>query len=276
MKKNVLILIVMLFINISSVFCQNTEINVKLYFRPGPPINLKENIDIKISILVDENVVSDADISSFPASIIQPIPNPDNKEIFFKVDINKPNDWVVLSDKIKYNVLNPKIIFRRINDAYITLMQRARSIKDFENIYSNKIFSSEDQKLEILRRKSSLHIINKSYEKALDNYVKILNEVDLEKVKKERNILYLKEFFDCLLLNGNYNNLNYPIKDFPLLISENRIGSGFNWKDFVELFKSVYPDVQLNIPGQNENNNVVNEAISLDFKKISKKLGIRF
>ncbi|WP_452226819.1 hypothetical protein [Lacinutrix cladophorae] len=238
-------------------YCQETNLNVRVIFHPGIEQSEAENIDIIINILVDSQKISEANILSNASSIIQSIPNPNNQEIFFEVNILSPDGWAVVENPIKYNTFNRTIKLRKLNDAYFKLKQKAEKSKEansdsialetYDYILDNNLYSTENQKFETVRSKADLQFQMKSYKDAIKDYIEISNEIDLTEIGNKRKAAYINGFFNSILKAGNYNNLNSPKDDFPDIIKQNSEIDIKTWTIFSQTFDKIYPNtIELN------------------------------
>ena len=276
LKNNIILFFCFLFL-----FTNAQDLNFRVKFHPGITRAEAQNIDIKVSVIINDEIVAERHLNSYPPTLIQPVNNPNNEQIFLKVQVLSPKGWAVTKNPVKYNPYNRKITVRRINDIYYTLKHKAdektnngnytNAITNYETILANKIYSSENQHFEILRNKANALSKSGNYQEALETYLEVSKTVDLKIIGNKRKKVFIKELFNTLLKLGNYNRLKYPSKDFPKVIESEKYFSIRTWNSFLEIFNTIYPEI---IDQETIQNNYNLRTLKKQFKVIGNRLGV--
>ncbi|WP_103068261.1 hypothetical protein [Aquimarina sediminis] len=237
------------------------ELNIKIKFHPSISVNESKNIDIEVNFVVKDEIVAQRNVTRYPTSVIQTLDNPNNDDVYIKLKVVSPDGWTVIRNPIKYNRNDRKITLRRVNDAYFALKNEANehfttgaytdAVSYYNYILDNEIFSSENQKFEILRSKANALEKKGAYNEAIQTYIAIREEVDLSEIGGSRKQVYVNELFNSILKAGNYTKLQSPALDFPESIQSEGIVNPTNWQNFSEVFDQIYPNtIQLSPTGE--------------------------
>ncbi|MEP3836925.1 MAG: hypothetical protein ABJM36_04730 [Algibacter sp.] len=250
MKKFLLIFLV---IFIQYTFGQDTKLNVRINFDTGIKTKDLDNLNLEINIYLEDLQISNANITNYPATLIQPVSNPENKDIFFEIDVIGPVGWVTMKNPVKYNKYNPKITLKRVNDAYAIKKKTAidqedanswsKAIESYDYMLLNRMYGTDLHKFEILRGKARNQMHLRLYHAALNSYASILKNVKLDNIKNYWKKVYLDEFYNCILKVGNYNHIKLSQEEIEDLISDQGIVELDHWKSLINLFISVNPNI---------------------------------
>jgi|GEM_PF-3548686 len=227
-----------------------TNLDINLNFHPGISSQEAREIDIEIEILLDDETVSTVNMNSFPASFAKTLSNPQNKNIYFNVNVLAPKNWAVKKNPIKYSGYNNQITLRKLDNIYIQYRDQANNslnklsrIAIYDKLISDTLYSTDNQKLEIYRNKAAVFDSLGKKGESLETYLSIAKQVDSMVISDSKKRVLSNELFNALLKAGNYNNLKQPKVDFPknLLLDKNEVDVS-NWKVFVELYNELYPN----------------------------------
>ncbi|GGG12130.1 hypothetical protein GCM10011344_11000 [Dokdonia pacifica] len=249
MRKKILLSIYLCLFSFSIIVSQNTNVKLRLSFRPGISASDAENIDIIISIIVGEEVISES-FNRYPGFINRAVPNPQNERVFVEIDVLEPSEWTVKKKRIPYDRGNGTIQLRRRTDVYISRRDEAvkyknrkqysRAIEVYDEMLENKFYASESHKFEILRNKADVLNKYEKYEDAMQTYASIKDEVNLFEISDKKQKVLVNELYNTILKVGGYSKLKLPEEEFPTLIGSDTGIDLASWEAVTELYNNVY------------------------------------